>query len=289
MQEERDIVLVLGSGGMMGVFTAGVMEVIDKRLRNRVHSVYATSSGADVGVYFVSNQAQIPRRFFIEYLASDTFLRKNWVAYMFKIFFTPQSDRIPDFIDLDLVVRTARESDCSLDTQALTASDISFFVKVIDVSQGRTHYLPAKENVFEKLRATSQCGPFTSTAVELDGKQYIDGDTIFSNIDAELAHRFSDKKIIYIEPAGGFYTQKILLYPFYILAGLAIARLYGWRLGARYIHELFYDSSKYLCKFGNIVCIRNDRYVSSFCTNKKELNDAFDYGVKLAEKTLQSV
>ena len=44
-ETKKDIVLILGDGGMMGVFVAGVLRAIDERLRTRVLAVYGTSSG----------------------------------------------------------------------------------------------------------------------------------------------------------------------------------------------------------------------------------------------------
>lgn len=50
---KKDIILIIGGGGMKGIFSSGVLDVFEKAdLYPRIHSVYGTSSGADVGAFF---------------------------------------------------------------------------------------------------------------------------------------------------------------------------------------------------------------------------------------------
>ena len=268
---------------MTGIFIAGALEVINRKYRDRIHSIYATSSGADVGAYCVSGQASLPRKFFLEHLAQTTFVRGNWLSYVYKVFFAPKSQRIPDFLDIDYVIETARSSDCALNTHAFQDSDIELFVKVIDVDTAQHAYLPTRNELFEKLEATSQCGPFTTRAITIDGRRYIDGDTMISDVDAELLHSMPDKKFIYIEPMGPETLYKALLYPFYALAALAIVRLYSFRIGMTYLRQLFEDRSKRVRVYSNVTYLRNPISASAFCTDKKTLEAIYQHGLREAE------
>lgn len=284
--EERDIILLLGSGGMTGIFTAGALEVIDRKYRDRIHSIYATSSGADVGVYLAAGQADVPRRFFIDHLATKQFIRGNWLSYIWKVFVAGARSRVPDFIDVDYVVSVARDSDCALDLAALKHSPIGLFVKVIRIRDGQALYLDAKNDLFQALKATFQCGPFTSAAVEIDGESYIDGDTIISTLDEDIARQFPNKTIVYIEPADPAFGKKLLLYPFYLLAGFATMKLYGLSLGACYIRELFTDPSLPVRKRGNVVYLESRMSVSMFSTDLHQLTILHRHGVEEAERLL---
>ncbi len=282
MDSKKDIIFILGDGGMMGIFVAGVLSEINKRSRGRVRAVYGTSSGADVGVYFVSGQTDVPLRFFTEYLTKPDFIRKNFLRYLLKIFFFRNNRhvKIPDYINVGYVADVARNSDCALDVGAFEKSEIEFHVKVIDIETGGPLYLPAKTNVFEKLMATSQCGPLSTSAVEVGGKRYIDGGTVPSELDLELVTRNPDKLFIFVQSQKDNQLSKMLLYPLYLLAGHAISILYGKHLGKKYIQRLFTDYTAQLAAHKNVVFIRNDLRYSSFCTDKGKLERVYRRGIE---------
>lgn len=288
---KKDIVLVLGDGGMMGIFVAGVAAVINKKLRPRIHSVYGTSSGADVGAYLVSNQTDIPLRFFTEHLTKTDFIRKNFLRYLLKIFFfkDSQSVRIKDYINVEYVAEIAQYSDCKLDMQVFEKSDIDFYVKVIDTVFETPTYIPAKTNVFKKLMATSQCGPLSTKAIEVDGRKYIDGGTLPSDLDIRLVQRHPDKLFIIVQSQKENYLERALLYPLYLLAGHAISVLYGRNIGRKYSRTLFADYSRELRAQKNVIFIKNDLYYSSFCTDKKRLEQVYCRGIAMGEAMLASL
>ena len=275
----------------MGVFTAGVLEALNERLRDRVRAIYGTSSGADVGVYFLSDQTGLTLRFFIEHLTQPGFLSKNLPLYLLKVFFFKNNPhiRIPDYVNVDYVVESAKSSDCRLDLAKVESSDIEFYVKVIDIRNGSARYLPAKADVFQKLMATSQCGPFSTRAVTIDGVPYIDGSTIVSGLDAELVR--TDKETLYIgvQPTKENKLWKAVLYPFHLLASLVIGILYGGHLGKSYVQGLFVDPYERIAEFDNVLLIKNELSYSAFCTNKKNLERVYRHGVQQARMALAQV
>lgn len=288
---KKDIVLILDGGGMMGIFTAGVLSAINKKLRRRISAVYSTSSGADVGVYFVSDQTHIPLRFFTEYLTKPNFIRKNFFRYVLKIFFfrnTPYL-KIKDYINVEYVVEVAKNSDCKLDGGAFEKSNVRFYVKVVDVISGTSVYLPAKTNVFEKLKATSQCGPFSTKAIEVEGKKYIDGGTFPTELDVEVVKKNENALFIFVQARKDKWLSKILLYPLYLLAGHAITVLYGRHLGRKYIQRLFTDPTAKLASCENVIFIKNDMPYSSFCTNKKKLERVYSHGIEKARAAINAL
>jgi predicted patatin/cPLA2 family phospholipase len=286
LEAEKDIILVLGDGGMMGVFVAGVLAGLDEKIRNRVCAVYGTSSGADVGAYFVSGQSDIPLRFFVDYLTKPDFCRKNFLRYLFKLFIFRNS-AVKDYLNVGYVAEVAQYSDCKLDVAAFEKSDMEFHVKVINIRTAKVHYIPAKSDVFNKLMASSQCGPLSTKAVEIDGNKYIDGGTIPSRIDITLSERHPDKKIIFVQPQKQAYVAKVLLHPLYLLAGHAISILYGRHLGREYARTLFVDYTPELRSRPNVIFVENDLRYSSFCTDKKKLRSVYERGLGKTTETLR--
>ncbi|NQZ85555.1 MAG: hypothetical protein HRU03_07585, partial [Nanoarchaeales archaeon] len=206
---------------MMGTFTAGALKIINQKYRNRIHSIYGTSTGASVGTYFKSNQLDIPYIFFTKYLTKKDFIRNNLFQYIFKIFFLKNS-KIKDFVNLDYVVDVAKNTECSINLKNFKESKIKFYTKVINIDATQTEYLDTYTNLFDKLKATSQGGPFTSKPVQINNNQYIDGGTIPSTIDLELIKNNQDKIIIYINPTQTSKLSKVILYPLHWIAALAL-------------------------------------------------------------------
>ena len=284
MENKKDIVLILGDGGMMGIFVAGVLRAIDERLRERVGAVYGTSSGADVGVYFIANQAEMPKRFFIEHLTKPDFIRKNFLRYLLKIFIFRNNPRVKtkDYLNVDYFIEVAQGSDCRLNLDAFEKSDMEFYVKVVEVLSGRVEYLSAKSDVAQKLKATSQCGPLSTKAIEVDGKKYIDGGTLPSRLDVNLAKANPEKTFIIVQSQGHGYIQKALLYPLYLLVGHALNVLFAKHLGKKYIQTLFTDYDAELRAQKNVIIIKNELTYSSFCTEKKKLKAVYEHGLQKA-------
>jgi predicted patatin/cPLA2 family phospholipase len=285
--ERKDIILIVGGGGMAGVFATGALEVISEQARDRVRAVYATSSGADAAVYFVSDQAWFPPRFFKEYLTRPGFINGNLISYLYKVFVLKgHSARIPDFVNVDYFIDAAQSSECPFDAEAFERSGIEFFVKVVDIDSAEVSYLSTHDRLPEKLVATSQCGPFSTVSVELSGKRYIDGGTLISSLDADLARSSPDTKFIYIESSGPRFLRTALLYPCYVLAAAALARLYGARVGWRYLCELFTDETEALKGLPNVFFVRNSLDPSTFTTDRAHLERMYIQGREEAKRVL---
>ena len=165
-----------------------------------------------------------------------------------------------------------------MDLDAFEKSDMQFFVKVIDIHSATPTYISAKTNVFEKLKASSQCGPLSTEAIKVDGIEYIDGGTVPNELDIDLIKEYKDKLFIFIQSQKDNRLSKKLLYPLYLLVGHAITVLYGHRLGEKYIQELFTDHTEKLASYKNVIFIKNDMCYSSFCTDKKKLEKVYLWG-----------
>lgn len=266
----------------MGIFVAGVLSGLGEPVRERVHSVYGTSSGADAGAYFVSGQTDKAFNVFHDYLTRPEFIRGDFWRYVLELLFFEKT-KIKNYVDVEYVVKVARDSDCRFNLEAFEHSSIGFFVKVIDIESGRAHYLPGKKDVFRKLMATSQCGPLSTKAYEIDGMYCIDGGTIPSVLDIELVRGNPDKQFIFIRSQKESRFVKLLLYPMYLLAGHILTNLYGRAVGRMYIRNLFADYSTEIRALPNLRYIENDLRYSSFCTNKPSLKKSYERGIEMGK------
>ncbi|WP_032092692.1 DUF6363 domain-containing protein [Necropsobacter rosorum] len=155
--------LVLEGGGMRGMFTAGVLDVLmDENIR--VDGIVSVSAGALFGANYPSCQRGRAIRYNLKYLNDKRYLglhslltTGNIINKEFAFYQVPMT--------LD-----------PFDNAAFKASATDFYVTLTNVESGRAEYVRITD-VFaqmELLRATSAM-PFVSKMIEIDGKKYLDG------------------------------------------------------------------------------------------------------------------
>ncbi len=134
--------------------------------------------------------------------------------------------------------------------------------------------------------ATSQCGPFSTQAIEVEGTAYIDGGTMPSYLDIDLVRKNKDTLFLYVRSQGNNRLLKLLLYPLFLLAGYAIRLLYGRHIGNGYVRGLFTDRGAELAACENVLLIQNDLRYSSFCTDVEKLEQVYRHGAEKAQKAI---
>ncbi|MDE1966338.1 MAG: patatin-like phospholipase family protein, partial [Patescibacteria group bacterium] len=85
MAPQKDIVLIVGSGGMAGIFSSGVLEAFeDERIRDRIHSVYAVSVGGPIAARYLMRQSALGARTFFTRFGDERFLKPHFARYFFQ-------------------------------------------------------------------------------------------------------------------------------------------------------------------------------------------------------------
>lgn len=157
--------LVLEGGGMRGLYTAGVLDLLlDKKID--FDYVIGVSAGVCNGVSYISGQCGRSRRININYAGDSRYLSARNMfrtGSLFGMDFV--FDEIPNTLD-------------PFDFDAFEASKKEFVAGVTDVKTGRPFYFShLKRDYINIVARASSAIPVFSPIVEIDGGQYLDGGT----------------------------------------------------------------------------------------------------------------
>ncbi len=280
----KDIILIVGSGGMAGIFSSGVLEAFeDEKIRNRVHAIYAVSVGGPIAARYLVLQSALGARTFFTRFSDDRFLSTHFARYFFQAIrrgFFPEA-HIDELFDFGYFRNVILSSEDRIDMNELAAQPIPFFVKVFNNTRKMHEYLPVREpHAYEKVLASASMTPITSKAPVLDGQEYFDGDTIASDIDVRIARENPDKTIVRIVNAkpSRFESANVpVLFVVYIL----LACLESVEAANRYARMFFKQSAweRALRKEPNVLVVESDLRTSSFCKDHALLEKAYRNGL----------
>ena len=162
---KSDFGLVLEGGGMRGLYTVGVLDVLEE---NNITFPYCigVSAGACNASSFLSSQKGRGKRVIMDYVSDkryvsfSNFLKHGSVFGMDFIF-----NQIPNELD-------------KFDYDTFLKSDCVFKAGVTDVETGAPTYFGKESMNYDTtvLRASSSI-PIFSPMVEIEGKKYLDGGT----------------------------------------------------------------------------------------------------------------
>ena len=290
MKIKKDIILILDGGCMRGVFNAGVAsEFIKNSLYERIHSVYAISAGAHNAAFFITKDYKRGSSVYWEDLINGSFIFNNKFSHLFKLIprLFKKNVKLDASINVDYVVDVLKTNN-NLDVKKIMSSDINFFVKVFNVKQRTEEYLNAKENIFEKLRASSALPPFYPKRVKIKDMTYFDGNTISPTIDLyteEMIKNNQDKKFIFVSntPVKGVGAFKKNIEDLF-LGFLVFCYFRKTFVIKKTLNKIKYNKLKEYIKFPNLYIISPDFFLSPFCENKKKILKLYHHGMEKAKK-----
>jgi len=162
-QEETKTGLVLEGGGMRGIYTAGVLDVM---LEHGISfdGIIGVSAGAVHGCSFISGQAGRSIRYYKKYCNDKRFMSFHNVI------------RTGDIVDEQFCYHELPETLDPYDYEAFERSPIKFYVGCTNVETGRAEYLQItdmKEQI-DLIRASASL-PYVSRIVEYGGRKLLDG------------------------------------------------------------------------------------------------------------------
>lgn len=279
---------------MAGIFSSGVLEVFeDKRICERIHSVYAVSVGGPIAARYLMRQSALGAHTFFTRFSDDRFLKTHYARYFFQAirhaFF--RDARIDEIFDFEYFKRVILDSEDRIDMQGLAASPIPFFVKVFNNTEKKHEYLPVRDPyAYEKVMASASMTPVTSTIPVIDGVEYFDGDTIASDLDARVAKEHSQKTVVYIVNAKQSFFERInFLTP--LIVYVLFSCLESVAMANRYVRSDFKRAKweRELRAEPNVLVVESSLCTSSFCKDHAQLERAYQEGRAKGREVLQKL
>ena len=158
--------LVLEGGGFRGMFTAGVLDVLQERGLTGFSSIWGVSAGAVNASNFRSRQIGRTMRDILAFRDDRRFMS-------FWSFATTG-----DIAGADFMYDEVQNHLDPCDVGAFNASETPMWVVVSDVTFGTPDYLPVRRYPEDLVRVRASASlPTVSRIVEVDGHRYLDGGT----------------------------------------------------------------------------------------------------------------
>ena len=264
--------LVLEGGGMRGLFTAGVLDIL---MDHGVHpdTICATSAGATFGINLPSSQRRRVLRYSLQ-LAGDP----RYISFRSLLC-------TGDIVNADFAYRVLPEKLDPFDYDAFDSSGVDFFACVTNTRSGKPEYLKVSDAraQIDRIRASASL-PFLSRKVVIDGEEYLDGG-ISDNIplDKCLAEG-CDKIVVVLTRPKGF----ILSEDMYLLSKILYPRDKNLQQAFKHRSERYNERLKQierLEKDGRIFVIRPSGTiaVSRLEKNPAKIQAAYDLGCRDAQ------
>ena len=158
--------LVLEGGGFRGLFTAGVLDVLQERGLYDFSSVWGVSAGAINASNFRSRQIGRTMRDMLAFRDDKRFMSLWSLA------------TTGNMAGVDFMYDEVQNHIDPCDVETFNASDLPMYAVVSDVTFGTPDYLPVRRfpDDIDRVRASASL-PMVSRIVEIDGKRYLDGGT----------------------------------------------------------------------------------------------------------------
>lgn len=201
--------LVLEGGGMRGIYTAGVLDVL---MEERIHfdGVIGVSAGAIHGASFVAEQKGRNIRYYKKYCADKRFMSfHNLLKTGDLVNEQFCYHELPDLLD-------------PFDYDTLDNSKTEFYVTCTNVESGKAEYLRMKDSrkEIDLLRASASM-PYVTRIIQYEGKKLLDGGCADSIPVKAFAKMGFNRPVVvltrdkdYIKEAQNPYIPKIFYYKY---------------------------------------------------------------------------
>ena len=197
-------------------------------------------------------------------------------------------------IDIDYL-KNVEQNNKELILKKLKETEIKFYVRVLDLKRLKNVYLNGREDTLKTIEASSALIPFYPHTVLTNGMRCADGgiiptETIPDKFTLDLIKNNPNKKFIYI-------FNRDLAFP-NMLINLSVNFLWGITLGIFRNLTLFFKKTLDLFRFPltykainykNVYPVVNKNNYFSFCTNKNDLFDLYNYGREEGRKVIEKI
>lgn len=208
LQKKHKIGLVLEGGGMRGLYTAGVLDVLMDH-SFKPDTICGTSAGVTFGINLPSRQKDRVLRYNLKFVGDPRYIS-------FRSLLTTGN-----IVNSDFAYRLLPEELDPYDYEAFSESGTDFFACATNVLTGKAEYMKISDvkAQMDLVRASASL-PFLSRKVYIDGVPYLDGG-ITDNIPLnKCISEHCDKILVVLtHPKGYVKNEKLhllsrLFYPF---------------------------------------------------------------------------
>ena len=194
--------LVLEGGGMRGIYTAGVLDVLGE---NGIHfdGVIGVSAGAIHGCSYLSGQFGRSIRYYKKYCDDPRFM--GWKCYL----------KTGDFVGAEFCYHELPEKLDVYDNEAFKRCGVPFYVVCTNVETGKPEYIRMTDmNAQIAYLQASASLPYFSRIVETGGKKLLDGGCTDSiPVEAFQKMGYSKNLVVLTRPADYRKTEEYRLMP----------------------------------------------------------------------------
>lgn len=185
LESEQEISLVVQGGGMRGIYSVSALAQLDKMgYRDRFKNIFATSSGAINGAYFLSGQAEEGISAYADYLSNKQFINYK---------------RINKIVDVDFLIDDVLSKKVILNQDKLKASQSILNIGLACAESGnlifKNQHSSFKLN--EIFRAAAALPILYGKEIVIGGRRYVDGGLI-STAPFRSAQKSGAKNILVI-------------------------------------------------------------------------------------------
>lgn len=292
METERDIIIIVKGGAIQGIFSTGVLTAFQKHnIYDRVHSIYAVSSGAHSSAYFLARQTELAAQIyhdkickkhrFLKDLSAKIIWQKFWQLMLYK--------KPCDIIDLDYARELETMGDTKLDVKSIKESPINFYVRVFNPETLGLEYLDAKVDTINRLIQSAKIPPYAYTKIK--NELYYDGgimptrdfikNVISKHPDKQILYIFNDKKTV----------PRVLKYIFWDLLDMLFKTRYlGIAYGIKHFFSLLsYPYIDILKGYRNVHVVYDEIYISKTEKNLDRIHQSYEHGIYKGEWLLKKI
>lgn len=181
----QKVAMVLEGGGMRGIFTAGVLDVLMENNID-VDCIIGVSAGALFGANYFSKQKGRALRYNKKYLGDKRYISTRSLILT------------GNLVNKDFAYYKITKELEPFDNETFIKAKKDYYATTTNIETGKPEYLKITDvyNQLEELRATSAM-PFASKIIKINNKQYLDGG-ISDSIPIEKCKSLGYQKIIVI-------------------------------------------------------------------------------------------
>ena len=272
--------LVLEGGGMRGLFSEGILDVM---LENgcQVDGMIGVSSGALFGCNFKSHQIGRGLRYNIRFKNDPRYM--GWGSFL----------RTGNIVNAEFAYHTMPMELDVFDMAAFEADPTAFYLVCTDIQTGQPVYRQidhVEDSTLEWFRATSSM-PIVSVPVDIEGVKYLDGGLVDC---IPLQHFQSigyERNIVILTQPKGYQKKPNKMIPLFRLFHLKYPKI-AECMQRR--HEMYNAQLQYIeeqAQQGNILTIYPDHPldIGRIELNEPKLRAIYQHGREKAQSMLEDV